>query len=195
MNKFIVLFLVGMLAFAGCAKVPTVEVQNATAALDSLTVIGAEDYAPEALVAAQNAVAVMNAEVQAQSEKFSLFRSYKNTIKLALDAKTVADEGIVITNANKAQAKADAESALSLATAAYMDAESLVLTAPVGKGSELDIQLLKSDVAGVKVMLDDANNSIVVGKYKEALVKASATTNSANTISSEIKAAKEAKKR
>jgi hypothetical protein len=189
MNKFIVLFLVGIVCFAGCSKVPTVAIQNAEVAIVNLEAAGAAEYAPEELNATKNSMSRMKAEVAVQDKKFVLFRKYKNSEAMALLVKQTADSVSVITETNKATTKAAAELAITKARIACNDAKSLIEVAPVGKGSELDLKMLQADVAGVEQMVNDASLTYDSGKYKGAIIKAEASLNAANAIVSDVNAA------
>ena len=74
------------LAAAGCAQPPQAQIDAANAAMQKATAAGAADYAPEALAAASDAQAKLDAEVKAQSGSFALMRSYGETTKLAAAA-------------------------------------------------------------------------------------------------------------
>lgn len=198
-NAAIPVILIAAIALmAGCSKEPTLAIQDAEASLASLQGAGAAEYAPQALSDAQNAMAQMKAEVEAQKGKFVLFRSFKNAEAMALTAKQTAEAGVVTTEANKAAAKAEAENALAAARAALTEAQALVATAPVGKGSELDIKMMQGDLMGVETSLADADGTLAAGRFNEARTKAQAAMNAANTIAADVNnaiAARAAKKR
>lgn len=186
-NAAIPVILIAAIALlAGCSKEPVLAVQDAEATLSQLQAAGAAEYAPQALSDAQNAMAQLKAEVEAQKGKFVLFRSFKNAEAMALTAKQTAEAGIQTTEANKAAAKAEAENALAAARAALTEAQALVQTAPVGKGSELDIKMLQSDLMGVEQSLADAEGTLVAGRFNEARTKAQAAMNAANTIAADV---------
>ncbi len=181
-NAAIPVILIAAIALlAGCSKEPVLAIQDAEAALSQLQAAGAAEYAPQALSDAQNAMAQMKAEVEAQKGKFVLFRSFKNAEAMALTAKQTAEAGVQTTEANKAAAKAEAEDALAAARAALVEAQR-----PVGKGSELDIKMLQSDLMGVEQQLADADGTLAAGRFNEARTKAQAAMNSANTIAADV---------
>jgi hypothetical protein len=186
-NAAIPVILIAAIAmFAGCSKEPVLAIQDAEATLSQLQAAGAAEYAPQALSDAQNAMAQLKAEVEAQKGKFVLFRSFKNAEAMALTAKQTAEAGVQTTEANKAAAKAEAENALAAARAALTEAQALVLAAPVGKGSELDIKMLQSDLMGVEQSLADAEGTLAAGRFNEARTKAQAAMNAANTIAADV---------
>jgi hypothetical protein len=59
----------------GCAQPPQVQIDGANAAIEKATAAGAAEYAPEALAAARDAQAKLEAELKAQSGSFALMRS------------------------------------------------------------------------------------------------------------------------
>ena len=186
-NAAIPVILIAAIALlAGCSKEPVLAIQDAEAALSQLQAAGAAEYAPQALSDAQNAMAQLKAEVEAQKGKFVLFRSFKNAEAMALTAKQTAEAGVQTTEANKAAAKAEAENALAAARAALVEAQRLVAEAPVGKGSELDIKMLQSDLMGVEQQLADADGTLAAGRFNGARTKAQAAMNSANTIAADV---------
>ena len=186
-NAAIPVILIAAIALlAGCSKEPVLAVQDAEASLTKLQGAGAAEYAPQALSDAQNAMAQMKAEIEAQKGKFVLFRSFKNAEAMALTAKSTAEAGVVTTEANKAAAKAEAENALAAARAALVEAQRLVAEAPVGKGSELDIKMLQSDLMGVEQSLADADGTLAAGSFNQARTKAQAAMNAANTIAGDV---------
>ncbi|MBK8165005.1 MAG: hypothetical protein IPK64_03460 [bacterium] len=186
-NAAIPVILIAAIALlAGCSKEPVLAIQDAEATLSQLQAAGAAEYAPQALSDAQNAMAQLKAEVEAQKGKFVLFRSFKNAEAMALTAKQTAEAGVQTTEANKAAAKAEAENALAAARAALTEAQALVLAAPVGKGSELDIKMLQSDLMGVEQSLADAEGTLAAGRFNEARAKAQAAMNAANTIAADV---------
>lgn len=186
-NAAIPVILIAAIALlAGCSKEPVLAIQDAEAALSQLQAAGAAEYSPQSLSDAQNAMAQLKAEVEAQKGKFALFRSFKNAEAMALTAKQTAESGIQATEAAKAAAKAEAENALAAARAALVEAQRLVAEAPVGKGSELDIKMLQSDLMGVEQQLADADGTLAAGRFNEARTKAQAAMNSANTIAADV---------
>ncbi len=186
-NAAIPVLLIAVIAMlGGCSKEPVLAIQDAEASLSKLQAAGAAEYAPQALSDAQNAMATMKAEVEAQKGKFVLFRSFKNAEAMALTAKQTAEAGVVTTETNKAAAKAEAENSLAAARAALTEAQGLVAKAPVGKGSELDIKMLQSDLMGVEQSLADADGTLAAGRFKEANTKAQAAMNAANTIAADV---------
>jgi len=99
---------------AACGTPPAADVDGAKAAVDKAVSAGAGQYAPEALKAAQDAVAALDAELKTQDGKW--FKSYDKAKELAATAKAAGDKAAAEGLAGKqkadeaaAQAKAQAE--------------------------------------------------------------------------------------
>ena len=73
-----------------CAKEPTDALNAAKSALEAAKTAEAADYAPAAMAAAETAQAALEAELKAQSEKFSLTRPYTKAAELATTEPTGA---------------------------------------------------------------------------------------------------------
>ena len=94
------LALLGVAVFAmtlatGCAKPPQVEIDAVKASLSAIEG-DASKYAADGWNKAQQAVNAVNAEIEAQANKFALFRSYtksKELIAAANQAITEAKDG------------------------------------------------------------------------------------------------------
>ena len=132
-----------------CAKEPTDALNAAKAALEAAKTAGASDYAPAALAAADTAAAALDAELKAQTEKFSLTRSYTKAAELAAAAKTAADEASAAAVTGKEQMKAEATTLIAGVRGGVDAAKQALAKAPKGKGSAADLEAMNADVAGV----------------------------------------------
>jgi len=187
------LILVGLAMVMGCAKPPVAEVDAAKAAVQAAVDAGAGDYAAASLREAQNAVASLEAEVQAQSKKFALMRSYKQAATLAANAKAAGEKAKADAEAGKAQAKADAEALLAQAKTALDEATVALKAAPKGKGTEMDIKAMENDLMTVGTQIAEGEAAHMAGKYLESKAKFEAALNASNNVKNMIEQAKAAK--
>lgn len=187
------LILVGLAMVMGCAKPPVAEIEAAKAALQSAVDAGAGDYAAGSLREAQNAVASLEAEVQAQAKKFALMRSYKQAATLAANAKAAGEKAKADADAGKAQAKADAEALLTQARTALDEATAALKAAPKGKGTEMDIKAMENDLMTVGTQIAEGEAAHGQGKYLESKAKFEAALNASNNVKNMIEQAKAAK--
>jgi hypothetical protein len=184
------LLLLGLAMAAGCAKPPTAEIDAAKAALQAAVDAQASDYAAASLREAQNAVAALDAEVQAQTKKFALMRSYKQAATLAANAKAAGEKAKADAEAGKEKARADAEALLAQAQAAMEAANAALATAPRGKGTEMDLAAMQTDMQNVATQITDGQAAHAAGRYLESKAKFEAALNAANNVSSMIENAK-----
>jgi len=98
---------------AGCGAPPTADIDAARAAVDKAVTDGAGQYAAEAIRAAQEAQAALDAELKAQDAKW--FKSYDKARELAAAAKAAGEKAAA--DAAAAKAEADARAAKEQAEA------------------------------------------------------------------------------
>jgi len=98
---------------AGCGAPPTADIDAARAAVDKAVTDGAGQYAAEAIKAAQEAQAALDAELKAQDAKW--FKSYDKARELAAAAKAAGEKAAA--DAAAAKAEADARAAKEQAEA------------------------------------------------------------------------------
>ncbi|MFN8060640.1 MAG: hypothetical protein U0Q12_15910 [Vicinamibacterales bacterium] len=185
--------LTASVGLAGCAQPPTAEISAVDAAIQQAEAAGATDYAAEAIRAARDAKAQLDAELKAQEGKFGLMRSYTEASKLAAAAKQAGEQAAKAAAAGKEQAKAAATSAIAAAQTALQSASDLLDKAPRGKGTAQDIEAMKSDLAGVQTTLTDADAALKAEKYKEAATKAEAAKTAADAVRMSVEQAVAAK--
>jgi hypothetical protein len=177
-----------------CAKEPTDALNASKAALEAAKSAGAADYAPAALAAADSAAAALDAELKAQTEKFSLTRSYTKAAELAVAAKAAADEAAAAAVTGKEQMKAEATTLIAGVRGGIEAAGQALAKAPKGKGSAADLEAMTADVAGVQAALGEMDAAMAAGNYKDAKVKAEAAKATLDKIVADVQAAVEAKK-
>jgi hypothetical protein len=192
-TKFVLplLLLLGLAVVSGCAKPPQEAIDTARQALESARAAGAADYAPQALKSAEDAVAQLDAELQAQQKKFALFRSYKNLTTMAESAKTAGETAVAEANTGKERARGEAEAAIAQARTALTEAQSLLSTAPAGKGSQMDIEAMKNDLMGVETSVAEADRAYQEGRFLEAKSKADAANAQAMSVKTAVDQAKQ----
>lgn len=184
------ILVLGLAMLAGCAKPPTPAVDAANAALQAAKDAGAADYAPASLREAESAIAEMNAELEAQSKKFALTRSYKQASTYAANAKAAADKAAADAVTGKQEAKADAEALLEQAKTAMDEANAALATAPRGKGSDMDIKMMKSDMESVANQIAEGESAHAQERYNESKAKFESALNMANNVKSQVEQAK-----
>jgi hypothetical protein len=150
------LALVGIAALtlavaAGCAKPPQQEIDALTAAMTGAEQAEAPKYAADAWSAAQQARNAVNAELEAQANKFALFRSYTKTKELIAAANTAAASAKDAGVAGKEAAKNAADEALAAAKASLEAATTAMTELGACKRKPKDF---KKDMEAMQATLD-----------------------------------------
>ncbi len=170
-QKYLVTVVVS-LAVASCAKPPQADIQAARAALDSARAAEAADYAPQSLTAAEDAMAKLDAEIQAQQGRFFMVRSYDRAKQEAVTAAEAAQRARSDALMAKEEARSESSEQLARANTLLTEAGELLTVAPVGKGTAVDIAALKADLQSASQTLQEAQQAFDAGRYKEASAKA-----------------------
>lgn len=187
----LVLALGFSLLIAGCKSAPTEEINATKEALSSVRNDDVSTYAPESLKAAEDAMSSALAEVQVQDEKFALTRDYKQSATMLKSAKDLAEKAKTDAQVNKAKAKADAEAAVAALPAVIVEAENLLKTAPKGKDTKADLEMMQGDLKIAQDSSMEAQNAISGERYLDAIAKANTAKEKANSIIEQVNAARQ----
>ena len=143
-----------------------------------------EAYAPDAYRAAQDAVGQLDAEVEAQSQKFALTRSYDRVSELAAAAGTAADRVQQAANTEKERLRTEAGRIAADARRALEEA-----TRSLEKMPEAQTEGLKTDAAAAQTSLGEVESLLAAGQLKEAQQKAEMARQAITQISDTIQEA------
>src|SRR5262245_10086812 len=146
MRNALALGLAVLIVTTGCGSPPQADVDAAKSAIDAARQQGAPEYAPEAMKAAEDADAAMQAELDAQQGKFPLFRSYKDAGEKAAAAKQAGEQAQASAQQGKEMAKQQATAAIQEGQTMLTDTQAMLAKAPRGKGSAADLAALKTDL-------------------------------------------------
>ncbi len=195
MRKMMFLFGIALILVSmnGCSKPPQADIDGAKAAIDAARSADAGTYAPNSLRAAEDAQAQLEAELKAQEDKFSLFRSYKKASELAAVAKAAGEKAQADAKAGKEQKKNEAQTAISEAKTMLEEAKTDLASAPTGKGTQPDPAAMKADLDGVAATIAEAESAFNAEKYTDAKAKADSAKQTIQNVKSSIEQAKAAK--
>jgi len=178
------------IALAACSHAPTTDIDAARHAMDEARQAQAAEYAPQSWTAAQDADAKLQAELDAQEQRWAPLRSYTVAKQLADAAKTTAERSKDDATAGKEQAKNEASTLMAQARDEASRAHTAVGTAPHGKGTEADLASLKTDATSIDDTLNDMQKRFDAGDFLGAKTKAQAAIDAAKKIEAEIDQAK-----
>lgn len=181
------------LVVTGCASAPKADIDAAKTAIDAAVTAAAGEYAADALKAAQDAQAALDAELKAQEGKW--FASYTKAKELAAAAKAAGEKATTDAAAGKDKAKAEAEAAIAEVKTLLTDTQALLDKAPKGKGSAADIEVMKTDLTNAGTSIAEAEGAVTAGRFLDAKAKAEAAKTACSSVKTAVEAAMAAKKK
>ncbi|MHB1398705.1 MAG: hypothetical protein ACYDAI_13465 [Trichloromonadaceae bacterium] len=190
MKKISVLLLALTLTagVTACSKPPAEEIAATKTAVDAVVAEGAEKYAPEEYKALQDEMTAAMEEVKAQEGKMfgGKYEAAKQQLaQVQASAATVKETAVAAREAMATEVVTVKEAAV----AGLAELQALVAAAPVGKGSEADLEAIRADVAGLETSLQEVQPLIDAGDFAGAKEKADAIQAKVAEITAEIQAA------
>ncbi len=172
---------------SGCGKKPQVEIDAANAAIEAAKTAEAAVYLPVEFAAVQDSMNVAMTEVTAQESK--LFKNF-GTAKLKLES-ALAEATKVAANAavKKEEVKKEVETLVTDVKAVIEENKTLMTKAPKGKEGAAVLQQIKTEMATIEGSVAEAQVLYDKGSFMEALNKAKAGKERADSINSELKEA------
>ncbi len=185
--KYFVLGLVVAFIFTSCAKQPTLQMDEAKAAIEAVAKEGADIYAVEEIKKLNDDLAAANDEIATQSKKF--FKKFGKAKEMLAKVKADAEALKATIPARKEEAKNKALAAQTESKAAVDEAKAFLEKAPKGKGTKADIEAFKADLKGLEDALVEVQTAIDGEDYFGAADKANTIKGKAVAISDQIKQA------
>ncbi|MDR0383472.1 MAG: DUF4398 domain-containing protein [Spirochaetaceae bacterium] len=176
---FLVVSVMVAVFFAGCAKPPIEEMNNAVAAVSR-----AENdpdvvaYAAQALSRAREALAQMQTEADA--------KRYESAKRLAAEAQSLAERAISDGQAAAARAKEDAENAIRAMQNAISETEQVLNNASRSPPAGVNIQALEKEFSDARGIANQATVAQNEGNYSEAFEKSQAVRSALSSINSRL---------
>jgi chromosome segregation ATPase len=187
MMSALVLMVAAAVLLTGCQKPPDAEMQAATQAMEAAKSGEAEKYAQNELAAASATMDQARTEIEAQKAKW--MPNYDKAKELINQAKTQADQAKDAAIAGKEKVKSEATQAIADAKAMVEGAEAGLKTAPKGKGTKADLEMMQKDIDGYKQSIADAESLMGSEDYMGARDKAKAAMDGAKAVQDQIVAA------
>ena len=179
---------------AGCAKPPQVEIDTVKANLSAAEQAEAPKYAADAWNAAQQAMNAVNAEIEAQANKFALFRSYTKTKELITAANTAAVAAKDAAVAGKEAAKNAANEALAAAKAS-VDTANATMTELAAcrrqpKDFKKDMEAMRGTLDGLVAQVAGIESAVASEDFVGAKSQADSLKGSVDTLVADMQGAK-----
>jgi len=180
---------------AGCAKPPQQEIDALKAAMTSAQQAEAPKYAADAWSSAQQAQNAVNAEVEAQANKFALFRSYTKTKELIAAANQAAEAAKQAGAAGKEAAKSAAEEALAAAKTSLESATTTMTELGAcrrkPKDFKKDMEMMQATLDGYAAQVAGIESAVASEDFFGARSQAESLKASVDALVSDMQGAKE----
>jgi hypothetical protein len=191
--KLLVIGILSAFLVTGCAKAPEQEITNAKAQIEATTTADVQAYAADELSQLNNDLNAALEEVKVQDEKW--FGNFDKAKEMLAAIKTSSDNVTAVAAQRKEEAKQAAIAAQAEAVAAIEAAKALLAQAPKGKETKAEIEMLGADLTGAEASLAGIQTSIDSEKYGEAKDSANLIKEKAASVSSQVQAAIDKKKK
>ena len=179
---------------SGCAKPPQQEIDALKSAMTAAEQAEAPKYAADSWNAAQQAQNAVSAEVEAQANKFALFRSYTKTKELIAAAQQSASAARDAGVAGKEAAKKAANDALAAAKAsldtAKADMTALAACKRKPKDFKKDMETMQATLDGYAAQVAGIESAIGSEDFFGARSQAESLKGSVDTLVTDMNGAK-----
>lgn len=177
---------IAMFVLSGCAKVPQVEIDNATAAIEAARTAQADVYVPEVFAALQDSMNVATESIEAKKSK--LFKSYKNEKAQLVNVVTLSEDVKAKTEQRINELKAEIQQTLTDIATIVAENKDLVAKAPRGKGGSTVLMAIKAEIATIETTAAEVSAAVGTENFISTLDKAKAVKEQAMNINNELKA-------
>ncbi len=182
-----VLLAVGLTLGCG-GDPPKADLDAASQALQAARDAGAEKYAGGELASAQRTFDDAKTAYDAEAEKW--FKNWDKVVKPGLaDATNKANAAAASATEAKNAARSAAEAAIAGAAAAVEETRASLDAAPAGKGTEVDIEQLRTDLGGADSDLAAARAAVEGEEFEEATAKANSAMSTAEAVAGGVEQA------
>jgi hypothetical protein len=185
-----ILVLVVLAGFvAGCSDSPVDQYDAGKTAIENARLAEAELYAPEALKEATDSLNAAMVEMQKQDGRFALVRSYGKSEEMIALSQQLAEKAASEAAIGKERMRV-ADSVLIAEVGTLIgETNSILATAPKGKGTAVDLKVMKADLEAASGALTAATAEFQTGSYHSANGQLLAVKSQVTKVKSDIEAA------
>ena len=171
----------GAVMFAGCGgEPPTSDLAAAKKALESARDVGAEQFASQQYSVAEEAYSAAGKAVNEASAE--IITDFAESQALISNAKSKANDAKSAAEAEKGRQRGAAENALAAAVGVLGQARDALAGAPVGKGTEGDIQQLQDELGAAEAEIDAAKSAVSSDEFSNAEMNAKSAQQKAQMV-------------
>ncbi len=188
MKRFVtVIWVLALLLVAGCSKPPVDEEKRALDALDLAREAEADIYAAQDFAMAQDTVDAAIKERERQDERFKLFRSYDKVRQKFIRVESLAGRAAEVAREAKSRQVDECRGRVQRAAEAVDSCAVLLDSAPKkGKGSDVDLRMLREDLVTLATELGEASDFLDNLQYAECMLKADSVLIKAEMVHEQI---------
>ncbi len=190
--SFLFPLLVFLLA-AGCSKQPEMEIAKANTAAGEAIAAEAAVYAPEALQGLEESQKALQRELEVQEKKFALFRNYDEAKIVAESVRLKAEKVRDTAVEKKTQAQQETAALIESTRSLLTEVQTMLASAPTGKGTALDIQVMKADLVTMESDITEASKRFMENDFMTAQKHARVALSTGMSLKSDLTAAMEMK--
>ena len=180
--------LVSAFVLTGCGgEPPASDLAAAKQALDDARDVGAEEFASQQYSVAEEAYSA--AEKAVNDANAEMIKDFAASQSLISDAKSKADDAKTAAQSEKGRQRDSAENFIAAASGVMEQARGALESAPVGKGTEGDIQQLQDKLSVAEAELGEAKSSVASEDFSNAEINAKSAQQKAQTIVTGVQSA------
>lgn len=183
----VALALVGLAA--GCSESPTAQFESGKTTIENARLAEAEQYAPELFKQATDSLNAASVEMQKQDGKFSVLRDYDQAKATIVAAQQLAEKAQIEAAAEKERVRLADSSLIVEIESLIAETRQAITKAPAGKGSRVDLKVMKADLDAAVVALASATEGYQAGSYLTAKNELEAVKAVVTRVKSDIDAA------
>jgi hypothetical protein len=190
----VVVLILAPLFAAGCAKPPQEAIDQTRTSFEAARESDAGQWAEAEWEAAQTAMAAVDAELEKQSAKMSITRSFKDTERLLGEASAKVEAAATTATANREEARRSAQADLDATRQALASARTL--TEELGacprkpKGFAADMELMTGSLSSLEQDLAGVESTMESEDYRGVSTDALALKAQIDTLITDMQAAK-----
>lgn len=184
-HVFLVLAVLATIVISGCGTIPQQEIDNATAAIDSARVAGAEIYASERFTALQDSMRVAMESIEAGRSK--IIKNYSDSKEMLEQVTVMAGEVKSETEAMIEEIKSQVQSTINEIELLVAENRQLLSEAPRGKEGTSALVAIRNEIELVEVAVNEAAQMYENSNFKGANDRVISARDKAVALNSELK--------
>lgn len=173
----------------GCSDAPTVQFDGSKTALEQASSAEAEVYAPAAFKEASDSLNAALVEIQKQDGKFALMRDYDQAELLIQSAQQLAEKAMNEAVSEKENVRLQDSVLIADINTLINDTRTAIDNAPKGKGSRVDLKMMRTDIDAAANALATETLEYQKGNYKVSFERLTTIKSQVAKVKSDIEVA------